>query len=185
MTTGARRGELCALRWDRIELDRAALSVRSSSAQEGSRTWEEDTKTHQQRRIALDATTVGLRRAYRRDCDEMAASLGLEVSPSARLFSASPDHSTWLVPSSVSQRFARMCARLGRDRNIHELRHNSATEPISAGVDIRTVAGRLGHGGGGSTTPAHLCGVGLGGRSARGRNLRQPPARAPRKPRRP
>ena len=39
MTTGARRGELCALRWDRIELDRAALSVRSSSAQEGSRTW--------------------------------------------------------------------------------------------------------------------------------------------------
>jgi hypothetical protein len=111
-----------------------------------------DTKTHQQRRIALDVTTVGLLRAYRRDCDEVAASLGVEVSPSGRLFSASPDHSTWLVPSSVSQRFARMCARLGWDRNIHELRHYSATELISAGVDIRTVAGRLGHSGGGTTT---------------------------------
>lgn len=32
------------------------------------------------------------------------------------------------------------------------MRHYSATELIAAGVDIRTVAGRLGHGGGGTTT---------------------------------
>jgi nucleoside-diphosphate kinase len=36
--------------------------------------------------------------------------------------------------------------------NLHQLRHYSATELISAGVDVRTVAGRLGHGGGGTTT---------------------------------
>ena len=88
MTTGARRGELCALRWDGVDLDRGALSVRSAIAQDGSRTWEKDTKTHQQRRIALDATTVGLLRAYRRECDEDAAALGVEISPSGRLFSA-------------------------------------------------------------------------------------------------
>ena len=152
MTTGARRGELCALRWDRVDLDRAVLSIRTSIAQEGSRTWEKDTKTHQQRRIALDATTVDLLRAYRRRCEEDAASLGVRISESGRLFSANPDHSTWLVPSSVTQRYARMCARLGWDRTIHELRHYSATELISAGVDVRTVAGRLGHGGGGTTT---------------------------------
>jgi site-specific recombinase XerD len=35
---------------------------------------------------------------------------------------------------------------------IHKLRHNSATELISGGVDVRTIAGRLGHGGGGTTT---------------------------------
>src|SRR5690606_2574955 len=35
---------------------------------------------------------------------------------------------------------------------IHKLRHYSATELIAAGVDVRTVAGRLGHGGGGTTT---------------------------------
>jgi DNA-binding transcriptional regulator YhcF (GntR family) len=45
-----------------------------------------------------------------------------------------------------------MCAKIGWDMNIHELRHYSATELIAAGVDVRTVAGRLGHGGGGSTT---------------------------------
>ncbi len=32
------------------------------------------------------------------------------------------------------------------------LRHYSATELVAAGVDIRTVAGRLGHGSGGATT---------------------------------
>jgi hypothetical protein len=36
--------------------------------------------------------------------------------------------------------------------HIHQLRHYSATELIAAGVDVRTVAGRLGHGGGGATT---------------------------------
>src|SRR5690349_19071241 len=76
----------------------------------------------------------------------------MKISPSGRLFSPSPDHSTWLLPSSVTQRFARLCARLGWDRNLHELRHYSATELIAAGVDVRTVAGRLGHGGGGTTT---------------------------------
>jgi len=152
MTTGARRGELCALRWKDVDLDRAVLNVRSAIAQEGSQTWEKDTKTHQQRRIALDKTTVGLLSAYRRQCDEIAAELGVEIDTSNWLFSPAPDHSRWVTPSSVSQRYARMCARLGWDMNIHELRHYSATELISAGVDVRTVAGRLGHGGGGTTT---------------------------------
>jgi hypothetical protein len=35
--------------------------------------------------------------------------------------------------------------------NLHQLRHYSATELIAGGADIRTVAGRLGHGGGGTT----------------------------------
>ena len=74
------------------------------------------------------------------------------IAPDARLFSPSPDHSTWVKPSTVSQRYERMCARLGWDMHIHQLRHYSATELITAGVDARTVAGRLGHGGGGSIT---------------------------------
>jgi integrase len=63
-----------------------------------------------------------------------------------------PDHSIWLKPSTVTQRYHRMCTRLSWDMHIHQLRHYSATELIAAGVDVRTVAGRLGHGGGGSTT---------------------------------
>lgn len=57
MTTGARRGELCALRWDLLDLDQAVLAIRTSIAQEGGKTWEKATKTHQQRRIVLDDAT--------------------------------------------------------------------------------------------------------------------------------
>jgi DNA-binding transcriptional regulator YhcF (GntR family) len=46
-----------------------------------------------------------------------------------------------------------MAKRLGlRSTRLHALRHYSATELLAAGVDLRTVAGRLGHGGGGTTT---------------------------------
>jgi len=45
-----------------------------------------------------------------------------------------------------------MAERLGIVTHLHSLRHYSATELLSAGVDLRTVAGRLGHGGGGATT---------------------------------
>lgn len=152
MTTGARRGELCAMRLDLLELDNAALSIRASIGQRGATTWEKDTKTHQQRRIALDAETVGLLRAYLRLCESEAAKFDHTLAPNGRLFSSDVDHGTWLKPDSVSQRYERMCHRLGWDMNIHQLRHYSATELIAAGVDVRTVAGRLGHGGGGATT---------------------------------
>jgi integrase/DNA-binding transcriptional regulator YhcF (GntR family) len=152
MTTGAHRGELCALRWDLLDLDNAVLTIRTSIAQATAKTWEKDTKTHQQRRIALDTDTVALLRAYRQRCEADASAAGATIATEGRVFSSSVDHTTWLKPSSVSQRYRRMCARLGWDMHLHQLRHYSATELISAGVDARTVAGRLGHGGGGSTT---------------------------------
>ena len=55
-------------------------------------------------------------------------------------------------PDSVTQRYKRMANSLKIDTTLKSLRHYSATELISAGVDVRTVAGRLGHGGGGATT---------------------------------
>jgi integrase len=109
--------------------------------------WEKDTKTHQHRRITLDPQTLGLLAAFQRHC---AARAGLDSMPgAARIFSPLPDGSAWIKPDTVSQRYERMCARLGWDMHIHQLRHYAATELIAAGVDVRTVAGRLGHGGGG------------------------------------
>ena len=53
---------------------------------------------------------------------------------------------------NLCQIWLRLAKRLGFDTHLHSLRHYSATELIAAGVDVRTVAGRLGHSGGGSTT---------------------------------
>jgi integrase/DNA-binding transcriptional regulator YhcF (GntR family) len=152
MTTGVRRGEIAAIRLDRLDLEKGVLWLRTSIAQRNAETWEKDVKTHQQRRIALDSDTVGILRAYLAVRAEDASKVGMKISKRGRLFSPSVDHAEWINPSTITQRYRRMCARLGWDMHIHQLRHYSATELIAAGVDVRTVAGRLGHGGGGSTT---------------------------------
>ncbi|HET9254097.1 MAG TPA: site-specific integrase, partial [Pseudonocardiaceae bacterium] len=152
MITGFRRGELCAIRWRHLDLEAGLLTVERSIGQRSGRTWEKDTKTHQHRRIALDPKTLSLLSDHRDRCDQRAAALGLALSDDAFVFSLAVDGSAHLKPDSVSQRYARLARRLGISTTIHKLRHYSATELISAGVDVRTVAGRLGHGGGGTTT---------------------------------
>ena len=80
--------------------------------------------------------------------------LGGEVTEQTFLFSSvrRPDHSEPYSPHAVSSRYKEMAERLGIATHLHSLRHYSATELLTAGVDLRTVAGRLGHGGGGATT---------------------------------
>lgn len=152
MTTGVRRGELCALRWKHVDLTTGVITVRRSIAQDGSVTGEKDTKTHQRRHITLDPDTVAVLTDHLARRQERAQELGLELGPEAFVFSTAPDSSTYLVPSSVTQRYQRTAERAGVETHLHNLRHYSATELIAAGVDVRTVAGRLGHSGGGTTT---------------------------------
>lgn len=152
MVSGFRRGELCGLRWGDMDLIAGTLSIERSVAQLDSRTWEKSTKTHQERRIALDDDSRAVLAEYKEFCRVRAAAAGEELGDEAFVFSTAPDGLSHLVPRSVSQRYARMARRVGVRTTIHKLRHYSATELISAGVDIRTVAGRLGHGGGGTTT---------------------------------
>ena len=83
MVTGARRGELCALRWDRLDFTTGLLQIRTSIAQQGATTWEKDTKTHQQRRITLDPQTLALLRTYHDRRMELAAVVNMDL-PSRR-----------------------------------------------------------------------------------------------------
>ncbi len=154
MTTGARRGELCALRWSRLDLTtaRAVMWLRCAISK-GMDGWAEgDLKTHQQRRVALDPETVEVLIEHQDRCRARAEALGIELAADAFVFSSAPDGSTYPTPGTLTQRYNRLAERLGIDTNLHKLRHYSATELIAAGVDVRTVAGRLGHSGGGTTT---------------------------------
>jgi integrase len=152
VTTGVRRGELCALRRSDVDLDNGVLHVDKSVHGSRFALAEKDTKTHQQRRIALDPETVAVVKDHLDRTSERAAALGVAVAADTFLFSLDPDAGRPLVPESVSQRYDRLVKRLGIDTTLHKLRHYNATELISAGVDLRTIAGRLGHGGGGTTT---------------------------------
>jgi integrase len=59
-------------------------------------------------------------------------------------------------------------ALLGIDTVLKELRHYSATELLTAGVDLRTVAGRLGHGDGTTTLRHYAARVGSADTAAPG-----------------
>ncbi|HEV7826182.1 MAG TPA: site-specific integrase, partial [Mycobacteriales bacterium] len=60
MVIGARRGELCGLRWCHVDLPAGVLTVRQSQGQLAGLRGEKGTKTHQTRRVALDPETVQL-----------------------------------------------------------------------------------------------------------------------------
>jgi integrase len=148
-TTGIRRGEVCGLRWSRVHLDAKVLEIR--------RVWtgkiEKDTKTHQMRLIALDDETVQILRQHRERWLGRVHALGLDDLPgTAFVFSYQPDASVPIHPDSLTHRYGRLATKLGIDTHLHALRHYTATELLAAGFDLRTVAGRLGHGGGGATT---------------------------------
>ncbi|MDN5854757.1 MAG: site-specific integrase, partial [Actinomycetia bacterium] len=154
MTSGARRGELCAIRWSSITLEagRETVWLRHSISREHGEWVETGLKTHQQRRIALDDETAAILREHRARWAERFASNGMEFNDDGYAFSNVPDATQPPSPDGISQRFDRLVERLKIRTTLHKLRHYSATELILAGVDIRTVAGRLGHAGGGTTT---------------------------------
>jgi integrase len=154
MVTGARRGELLALRWRHIDLDEGMLSVRRNYVRAAGEGHDKDTKSHQMRRLSIDDATVDLLCQHRASCTDLLALAGSQLSESSYVFSAVADRRRPRDPSSMTRRYGRMVEELGVETHLHELRHYSATELLTAGVDLRTVAGRLGHGNG-TTTLRH------------------------------
>jgi integrase len=86
MVTGARRGELLALRWRHIDLDAAMLTVRRNYVRAGGAGHDKDTKSHQMRRLSIDEVTVGLLRRYRESCEEFFAILGVPLTTDLYVF---------------------------------------------------------------------------------------------------
>ncbi|WP_132426732.1 site-specific integrase [Pseudonocardia endophytica] len=151
LVTGVRRAELLALRWSDVDFESAKLFVRRNHVRVTGKSIEKDTKTHRTRRLSLDDATVELLSEHRQRYEARCREVGVEPVSSSYLFSYSPANDRPCDPSGITHRYGRMCERLGIDSHPHALRHYSATELLSAGVDLRTVAGRLGHGGGATT----------------------------------
>ncbi len=111
-----------------------------------------DTKTHQMRVIRLDQDTITILNQHKARAEQRCTDLGTTLDDDAFVSSYAPDHRRHCDPDAITHRYAKMAADLGIDTHLHALRHYSATELLAGGVDLRTVAGRLGHAGGGATT---------------------------------
>jgi integrase len=144
--TGMRRGELCALRWSDIDLDKGAIRVSRSVVVVRAGLAEKTTKTERGRTVALDPVAVALLTQHRNQTTTWIRKAGKEMSTDAFVFSPYVDASTPFRPDNVTSFFIRVRNEVGaRNVRLHDLRHFTATQLIGAGVDVRTVAGRLGH----------------------------------------
>jgi integrase len=144
--TGARRSELIALRWTDVDLDRATVSIERGIVVGPHGLVEKGTKTHTVRRVSLDSRTMSAVADHRKRMIDRAEICGVEAAADAFVFSNTADGSQPWFPDSVSRSFKRLCEKEGvPDVRLHDLRHFVATQLLSAGVDVRTVAGRLGH----------------------------------------
>jgi integrase len=144
--TGARRGEVCGLRWSDLDRSTGTLSITRSIASVAGGTVVKDTKTHASRRIALDDATLSVLDEQRRRLEERAAACEVELDPDGYLFTESADGADPLHPDTITGRFTRVRKRAGLDGvRLHDLRHLHATQLLAAGVPVRTVSGRLGH----------------------------------------
>jgi integrase len=144
--TGARRGELCALRWSDIDWQAGTLRIARSVYEVVGGGWaEKPTKTHAARRIGLDELGLAVLRRHRASVDDLAAELGVTVAPDAFMFSRSPAGPEPIRPGVVSKFTRRVATKAGVGVHLHALRHFSATQAIAAGFDAVTVGARLGH----------------------------------------
>jgi integrase len=128
---GARRGELCAVRWSAVDLDGGMLAIGRRLAagrnEDGREVVfeREGTKRNAGHDVALDPSTVAMLRAHRKECMERALACGVRFRPDGFVFSVEPDGGAGWRPHSVMQRFRRLRQRAGLLDSIrlHDLRH--------------------------------------------------------------
>jgi integrase len=143
--TGARRGELCALRWSDVDWTKRTLTIARSLTVIKRVISEGPTKTHQRRDIAVGDALGAFLIQRRADQERYAEMVGVPLVIDPYILSRSADGSAPCLPDGLTAGYKRIASKLKIDSHIHELRHFSATTAIGAGVDVRTVAGRLGH----------------------------------------
>jgi len=151
MTTGARRGELLALRENRFDLDNQEVRVSRNYLVKAGQQIEKDTKTGEGRRLSLDPLTCELFREHFRRRRAALAPVGVEIPADAFAFSPDPGGARPWNPDTMTHRYERHARKVGITSPLKELRHYSATQLLSNGVDLRTVSGRLGHADGSTT----------------------------------
>jgi integrase len=144
---GLRRGEVLALRWSDVDLEGGVLRVRRSLEEvrvDGQRVVRpKEPKTGKARAVAMPPLVVEVLRRHRKAQLEERLRAGPDWKDHD-LVVCGPFGEP-LNPNTVTWEFGHLMQRLGLRRRFHDLRHAHASHLVRAGVDVRTVAGRLGH----------------------------------------
>jgi len=145
--TGLRRGEVCGLTWDCIDLARGTILVNKQLQNVPGQPGEfrlVSSKNSKGRTITAAPFVVDVLRRHKVQQAEARLKAGPLWKDSGFVFcNEVGDH---LSPNTVYHNFKRIAASIGLpDARLHDLRHSYAVASLRAGDDIKTVQGNLGH----------------------------------------
>jgi integrase len=146
VTTGMRRGELLALRWNQLSLDSGVLRVRASLEETKNGLREKEPKTANGRRdITLPSVTIDELKKLRIKQSEDRLKLGLGRDDQGLVFADLEGNH--LRPVNISDRFKKIAARIDGIPNIslQGLRHTHISHLLQDRHPIKTVSERAGH----------------------------------------
>lgn len=144
LTLGARRGELLAIRWEHVDFECKTVTLEGSLSQTKDCVALKGTKTDRTRTVPLSrpALEVLHRQRARQAADKLRA--GGIYDDQGWVFAN--ELGSWLTPKSATAAYARIAQKAGiSSTRLHDLRHTAATTLLVSGIDVRTVAGILGH----------------------------------------
>jgi integrase len=143
--TGARRGELCGLKWSDINWETGTLTIARSADDKGVKPGQpvriKATKTYKARTIPLDELTIDELRRHRESLDVGPR----RVSEDTFIFSDGNGNVRPMRPDHASYVCEKAAKDAGVNIHFHQLRHYMASQAIGAGFDPVAVAHRLGH----------------------------------------
>lgn len=146
-----RRGELLALQWSAVDLDKRTVHVRQTIEATGTgqtrKLRVKPPKTDSSiREINLPEIAVSVLRSHWAQQAQDALAVGVTAPKNGLVFPFRPwEPLKHQDPSVVSTRFSALAKTLDFKIHPHQLRHTHASLLLRAGVPITDVAARLGH----------------------------------------
>jgi integrase len=144
--TGARRGEVLALRWTDIE--NGAVTICRSLSQTKAGLAFKETKTEAPRVVALPQSALKALEAHRQAQQSFKQEFGAAYKGDLDLIFANPD-GTLLKPDSISSSVSLLFRKLKIPKPkgvaLHLFRHSHGSHLLAAGMELPAVSERLGH----------------------------------------
>jgi integrase len=145
LARGPRRGEVCGLRWEDLDLEAGRLRIVHTRVMVDNKAVPSDPKTSAGRRsISLDPQLVAEFRSHRKRQLEERLRAGGAWTDSGFVFTDPLGHP--IHPDTFSGRFDALIAKAGVRRvRLHDGRHSAATMLLEGGTPVHTVSQILGH----------------------------------------
>jgi integrase len=130
-----------------VDLDKRFVRIeRSVSATASAGVLIKSTKTGKPRVVSLTTQAVDALAERKAHATRTAAAAGRDLEESELVFAIDPLGERPWRPDMVTGRWTRLRKEIGLSHvRLHDLRHSCATELLTADIDLRTVANRLGH----------------------------------------